>query len=591
MINYKLPFDDIEFLLTDVLDLGEILALPGFEDCDRESFFAVTDAIGAFAQSKLLPINKIGDEEGVGLKDGNVVAASGFVDAYRSFCEDGWNALPFESEHGGQQLPFTLHAVLREALAGTNLAFALIHELNFGVYEALVACGSEALKNLYLPRLADGSWAGTMCLTEPHCGTDLGLIKSRAKQNDDGTFALEGAKIFITWGDHDMSDNIVHLVLARIEGAAQGVQGLSLFVAPKFIPDDDGNPGDRNQISITGVEEKMGIHGSPTCSVSFDGAKAWLVGDEGRGLAAMFVMMNAARLSVGLQGLGICETSFQAANEYAHERLQGRAIGGRNNPDAPADPLIVHPDVRRRLAIMKAELDAARALAYWGAAMLDTAHRSPDKKDKALANARISMLTPILKSYISDMGSRFAYEAVQMYGGHGYIKDYGVEQLSRDVRITAIYEGTNAVQAVDLVSRKLTMDEGAAIRSFLADIFGEAEKARQEAPLIEYGDRLAAAAGALERITEQLMNASREGALTSACDYLDMFAITLSAMMSLKSARKAQLSSSLPATRLREERFNSMKCYYRRVLPRAAMLEQVIVDDIGDVIAAPTHVA
>ncbi|WP_282169626.1 acyl-CoA dehydrogenase [Ruegeria atlantica] len=574
-MDYQLPQRDITFLLDEVLDLDKTLALPGYEHCDKDTFFAVVDAINGFVRDNLATCNEAGDSPGARLEDGKVYAAPGFGDAYKVFCEDGWNALALEEEYGGQQLPFVLHAALREGMAGTNLAFALIHELNFGVVEALMAYGSDEQKAVYCPQLTSGNWAGTMNLTEPHCGTDLGLIRTKAVRNDDGSYAITGNKIFITWGDHDMSENVAHLILARVEGAEPGPRGLSLFLAPKYMLDTDNNTTDeQNTITIAGIENKMGIHGSPTCAISFEDTKAWIVGDEGKGLAAMFVMMNAARLSVGLQGLGVAEAAVQTASAYAHERLQGRADGEPLNPNGPADPLIAHADVRRRLLTVQGEMDAARALAYFGAGLLDEAHRAATPEQRKMADARLSLLTPVIKSYLSDMGSRMANEAVQMHGGHGFIKDYGVEQLVRDVRITEIYEGTNAVQARDLVMRKVRGDNGAVIKGLVADMLDEAGKLGND--LSDLEKRLRDAASRLGRSTDWVLGTAQGDVLSGACDYLEIVALSVSAWMSARIARVAKAAAGAQSPEYYADRVDAARAFMARALPRSVSHELIM---------------
>ncbi|WP_170415514.1 acyl-CoA dehydrogenase family protein [Ruegeria atlantica] len=574
-MDYQLPQRDITFLLDEVLDLDKTLALPGYEHCDKDTFFAVVDAINGFVRDNLATCNEAGDSPGARLENGQVYAAPGFGDAYKVFCEDGWNALALEEEYGGQQLPFVLHAALREGMAGTNLAFALIHELNFGVVEALMAYGSDEQKAVYCPQLTSGNWAGTMNLTEPHCGTDLGLIRTKAVRNDDGSYAITGNKIFITWGDHDMSENVAHLILARIEGAQPGPRGLSLFLAPKYMLDADNNTTDeQNTITIAGIENKMGIHGSPTCAISFEDTKAWIVGEEGKGLAAMFVMMNAARLSVGLQGLGVAEAAVQTATTYAHERLQGRADGEPLNPTGPADPLIAHADVRRRLLTAQGEMDAGRALAYFGAGLLDEAHRAATSEQRKVADARLSLLTPVIKSYLSDMGSRMANEAVQMHGGHGFIKDYGVEQLVRDVRITEIYEGTNAVQARDLVMRKVRGDNGAVIKGLVGDMLDEAGKLGDD--LSDLENNLRDAASRLGRATDWVLGTAQGDVLSGACDYLEIVALSVSAWMSARIARVAKAAAGSQSPEYYADRVDAARAFMARALPRAVSHELIM---------------
>ncbi len=574
-MDYHLPLRDLTFLLDEVLDLDQTLALPGYEHCDKDTFFAVVDAINGFVRDNLATCNEAGDRPGAKLDDGQVYAAPGFADAYKVFCEDGWNALALEEEYGGQQLPFVLHAALREGMAGSNLAFALIHELNFGVVEALMAYGSDHQKSVYCPQLTSGNWAGTMNLTEPHCGTDLGLIRTKAVANDDGSYAITGNKIFITWGDHDMSENVAHLILARVEGAQPGPRGLSLFLAPKYMLDEENNTtSTRNSITISGIEDKMGIHGSPTCAISFEDTKAWIVGEEGKGLAAMFVMMNAARLSVGQQGLGIAEAAIQTATTYAHERLQGRAEGENWNPEGPADPLMAHADVRRRLLTAQGEMDAARALAYFGAGLLDEAHRAATFEARGEANTQLSMLTPVLKSYLSELGSRMANEAVQMHGGHGFIKDYGVEQLVRDVRITEIYEGTSAVQARDLVTRKVRGDGGAVVKGFVAEMLAEADALGDD--LADVNIALRDAAARLARCTDWVLSAASGDVLSGACDYLEVTALSLCAWMSARIARAASVGAGQQSSDYYADRVDAARAFLARALPRAISHEIIM---------------
>lgn len=568
LLDYHVPQREIAFLLDDVLRFDETMALPGYDHCDRDTVAAVVDALNLFVREHLAPCNKIGDTQGAQLVNGQVLAAPGFGSAYKAFCEDGWNALAMESEHGGQQLPFVLHALLREAMSGANMAFALIHELNFGVAEALIAYGSEAQQNLFCPQLTTGNWAGTMCLTEPHCGTDLGLIRSKAVKADDGTYRVTGNKIFITWGDHDMSENVVHLILARVEGAQPGPRGLSLFLAPKYMLDADGNTTDaRNAITITGIEDKMGIHGSPTCAISFEDTKAELVGTEGKGLAAMFVMMNAARLSVGLQALGVAESALQVMTAYAHERLQGRGHGAPMNPDGPADPLVAHADVRRRLLLAQGEVEASRALAYYAASLMDKSHRSDDETTRAEAEAELSALTPVVKSFLSDLGSRVANEAVQMHGGHGFVKDTGVEQKVRDVRITAIYEGTNAVQARDLAMRKLRGDGGVVMGRFVDRLRALSSEVFSRLP--DVGAALAGVADSLERSNAWMLKADEAAALGGATDYLENVGVSLTAWMAGRIALAADQGAGSESAEFYADRRDAARILLTRSSARA----------------------
>lgn len=571
MLTCEFPERDIRFILTEVLDARRVLSLPAYAEVDEDTVFAAAEAFGAFAHDVLLPLNSVGDRHGCRVENGSVRIAPGFAEAYTAFCEGGWNGLACDPAWGGQGLPHFLHAVISETMAGANLAFGLLHDLNFGVYKALRAHGADALKDRYLSRIVDGSWTGTMCLTEPHCGTDLGLVRTRAVPAVDGSWRITGTKIFITWGDHDATENVLHLVLARTPGAPAGVRGISLFLVPKFLPDADGRPTVRNGAAPVGVEEKMGIHGSPTCTMAFEEATGWLVGEETRGLAHMFTMMNAARLSVGLQGLGIAEVALQTAISYAVERRQGRAPEGPRDADAAADPLIVHPDVRRRLYEMRALTEGGRALAYEVGLLLDESQHQPAAEARAAAEERLAVLTPILKSTLSDIGFKVANEAIQIHGGHGYVREQGVEQLARDVRIAAIYEGTNAIQARDLVGRKLTL-AGKTVDTLIAEAADEAERLGGDPVLKQYGDCLGAATEGLRRITSWIRASGQESeaVLAGACDYLDLFALVL---MGRLWGRQARVAATRPEDSFFRAKLATASVFFGRILPRAASLE------------------
>ncbi len=461
MAVYKAPLKDINFVLNEVLDVSSLAGLPGYEDATPDTIQAILEEAAKICENVLFPINRSGDEEGCAYENGVVRTPKGFKQAYDLFREGGWTAVTCDPEYGGQGLPATVGFALQEMFTASNQAFAMYPGLSHGAYEALSRHGSDALKKLYLPKLADGTWSGTMCLTEPHCGTDLGLLRTRAEPQADGSYAITGTKIFISAGEHDLTENILHLVLARLPDAPGGTKGISLFLVPKFLPKADGTVGERNGIRCGAVEHKMGIKANATCVMNLDGAKGWLVGELNKGMPAMFVMMNAARLGVGMQGLGIAETSYQSAVAYARDRLQGRSLTGPKNAAGPADPIIVHPDVRRMLMIQKSFTEAARALSLWVGMLIDEAHSHPEADKRAAADDLVQMLTPIIKAYFTDMGSECANLAVQTYGGHGYIRENGVEQLVRDARITQLYEGTNGIQALDLVGRKLPMKGGA----------------------------------------------------------------------------------------------------------------------------------
>jgi acyl-CoA dehydrogenase len=471
MPTYKAPVDDALFLLNDVFHLDRYGNLPGFADASPDVVEAVLREAAKFSEEVLTPLNRVGDKEGCTRHaDGTVTTPKGFKDAYKQVAEGGWIGISVPAEFGGQSLPATLTEVVNEFLCSANMAFAMYPGLTQGAIAALLAHASPELKAKYLPKMVEGSWTGTMNLTEPHCGTDLGLLRTKAVKQADGSYKISGTKIFISAGEHDLSENIIHLVLARIEGAPAGTKGISLFVVPKIMVKDDGSLGATNGVTCGSIEEKMGIHGNATCVMNYDGAVGWLIGEENRGLNAMFVMMNEARLGVGVQGLSQSEVAYQNAVIYAKERLQGRAISGVKYPDKAADPIIVHPDVRRNLMTMRAFNEAARALVMWTALKGDIAHRSEDEKERQAADDHMSLLTPVIKGVLTDQGFANTVMAQQVFGGHGYIAEHGMEQFVRDARIAQIYEGANGIQALDLVGRKIGKDGGRALMAFFNEV-------------------------------------------------------------------------------------------------------------------------
>jgi len=471
MPTYKAPVDDALFLLNDVFHIDRYGNLPGFSDASPDVVEAVLREAAKFSEEVLTPLNRVGDKEGCKrAADGSVTTPTGFKDAYKQIIDGGWIGISVPAEYGGQGLPATMTVMVNEFLCSANMAFAMYPGLTQGAIAALLVHASDALKKKYLPKMVEGVWTGTMNLTEPHCGTDLGLLRAKAVKQSDGSYKITGTKIFISAGEHDLSQNIIHLVLARIEGAPAGTKGISLFVAPKFLVKDDGSIGARNAITCGSIEEKMGIHGNSTCVMNYDGATGWLIGEENRGLNAMFTMMNEARLGVGVQGLALSEVAYQNAAIYAKERVQGRAISGVKYPDKPADPIIVHPDVRRTLMTIRAFNEAARALVMWTALKSDIAHRSDNEKDRKSADDHMGLLTPVIKGVLTDGGFNNAVMAQQVYGGHGYIAEHGMEQFVRDARIAQIYEGANGIQALDLVGRKLGKDGGRAIMAFFNEV-------------------------------------------------------------------------------------------------------------------------
>ncbi len=534
MPTYKAPLDDIRFVLFDLLQAEQLAELPGFADATPDLVTAVLEAAGEFAAGELQPINHSGDEEGCHFDNGTVTTPKGFKEAYAKFVEGGWPGLPCDPEYGGQGLPKVINFAVEEMICSANLSFGMYPGLSNGAYNALALHGTAEQKRLYLPKLVEGTWSGTMCLTEPHCGTDLGLIKTKAEPNGDGSYKITGTKIFISAGEHDLTDNIIHLVLARLPDAPAGIRGISLFVCPKFIPDSAGNPGQRNAARCGSIEHKMGIKASSTCVMNFDGATAWLVGIPHKGMSAMFTMMNAARLAVGMQGLGIAEAAYQGAVTYARDRLQMRSLSGTKFPDKPADPIIVHPDVRRMLLTMRSLTEGCRALSYWVGMELDISQHHPDEKRRQEADDLVALLTPIVKSFLTDHGFLAANLGVQVFGGHGFIREWGMEQLVRDARITQIYEGTNGIQGLDLVGRKLSVGMGRLLRRFFHPVSGYLEKASEKPEMQEFALPTLKAFAKLQQATAWLAQAglkNPEEAGAAATDYLRLFALVALAYM------------------------------------------------------------
>ncbi len=543
MTIYQAPIDDIMFILNDVLNVQQLSKLPGYEAATPDLFEAIIEEAGKFAVKELLPLNKTGDEQGCDLNAGVVTTPTGFAAAYQAFCAQGFPSMNGDPAYGGQGLPKLLGVILDELVCSTNLSFGLYPGLSHGAVDALMAHGSEAQRQMFLPKLLSGEWTGTMNLTEPQAGTDLGLLKTKAIPNNDGSYAIEGTKIFISCGEHDMSDNIVHLVLARLPDAPAGVKGISLFIVPKYIPNADSSNGARNALHAARLENKMGIKASATCEMQFDGAKGWLIGKPNEGLKYMFTMMNAARLMVGIQGLGVAETAYQNATDYAIQRLQGRALSGAKNPSGVADPLIVHGDVRRMLLTMRAQIEGARAMAYEMAMMLDIAAKHPDAATRAKANDHVALFTPIVKSFLTDLGYEAANTGMQVWGGHGYIKDNGMEQLARDVRITQIYEGTNGVQAMDLVGRKLPLKGGAVMMGWMQELAGDIAAAQSHAALKPLADDLAKAQKHLAKASQHLASkamSNPEEVGAAAVDYQRLFALTAMGKQWLRMAKAAE---------------------------------------------------
>jgi acyl-CoA dehydrogenase len=542
MAVYKAPLKDINFVLNEVLDVSTLAKLPGYQDATPDTIQAILEEAAKLCENVLFPLNRTGDEEGCTYENGVVRTPKGFKHAYDMFREGGWTAVTCDPEFGGQGLPATVGFALQEMFTASNQAFAMYPGLSHGAYEALARHGSDALKKAYLPKLTDGSWTGTMCLTEPHCGTDLGMLRTKAEPQADGSYSITGTKIFISAGEHDLTENIIHLVLARIEGAPAGIKGVSLFVVPKFLVNADGSLGQRNGVTCGSIEHKMGIHGNSTCVMNYDSATGWLIGEENKGMQGMFVMMNEARLGVAVQGLAQSEVAYQNAAAYARDRLQGRALSGVKAPDKPADPIIVHPDVRRTLLTIRAFNEAARAMVVWTSLKSDVAHRSSDPKDRQEADDHMGLMTPIMKGFLTETGFANAVQAQQMYGGHGYIAEQGMEQFVRDARIAMIYEGANGIQALDLVGRKLPRDGGRAVMAFLGEVGAFAKEHGGDEAMKPFVAPLSNALGHLQQATTWLMQNAMmkpDNAGAAATDYMHLFGLVTLGYMWAKMAKVA----------------------------------------------------
>ncbi len=593
MADYSAPLDDIRFVLSRIAGLGDLSSYEGYEHAEPEMVFSVLEECARFMENEVAPLNRIGDEQGsVWHQDNTVTTPDGFIDAYQDYVSAGWGGVAFPEEYGGGGFPWLVGVAMQELLTASNEAFSMAPLLTQGALEALLIHGDETQKETFLPKMVTGEWAGTMNLSEPQAGSDVGAVRTRAEPQDDGSYRITGTKIWISWGEHDLSENIIHLVLARTPDAPPGTKGISLFIVPKFVVEDDGSLGERNGVVCQSIEHKLGIKASPTCVLDYDDATGYLVGEENRGMAYMFTMMNDARLSVGIQGLAVGDRAYQDARQYAKERLQGRAIGADAGVQSP---IIEHPDVRRMLLTMKANLEAMRCVMYRTAQNIDVARHAADEQDRTAAEERVDLLIPICKGWGTDLGVEIASTAIQVFGGMGYVEETGVAQHFRDARIAPIYEGTNGIQAMDLVGRKLPMRGGGVVKDFLADVGATVETARAAGEdLTEIADRLADALGALTESTDWLMTNGLEDvrhALAGATPYLRQFGIVAGGWLMAESAVEAAGMAAAGGSGFDDEflstKVTTARFYATQILPQAAGLTGAVTAGFEDLMAIP----
>jgi alkylation response protein AidB-like acyl-CoA dehydrogenase len=572
MTDYKAPLADMRFVMFDLLKLdAQYARIDGGANATRDVIDAILDEAARFSEQVLAPLNAIGDEQGCVLDKATatVTTPAGFKEAYTKYIEGGWNGLTAPEKYGGQHLPESIGAPLKEMLDSANLSWGNFPLLSHGATEALRLHGEEWQREAFLKPIVEGRWTGTMCLTEPHCGSDLGLLKTKAEPNADGTYRLSGTKIFITAGEHDLTENIVHLVLARLPDAPQGVKGISLFIVPKYKVGKSGQMGERNAVTCGAIEHKMGIKASVTCVMNFDGAEGWLIGQPNKGLNAMFTMMNTARLAVGIQGLGLIERAYQHALAYARDRLQGRSLSGPKFPDKPADPLIVHPDIRRMLLTQKAFAEGGRALGYYAASLVDLVERAPDELERKRAEELLSFIIPITKALLTEAANECTYHAVQIMGGHGYIHESGMEQFARDARITTIYEGTTGIQALDLLGRKVMQAQGAGLKQFLEEISAFCHGNAQNPDLADFIGPLAIAAKDWASVTQEIgkrVMGNPDEIGVCAVDYLFYSGYVALAYFWARSVAAAEASAQ--SADFKQAKRATARFYFSRILPR-----------------------
>ncbi|MBU1829348.1 MAG: acyl-CoA dehydrogenase C-terminal domain-containing protein [Alphaproteobacteria bacterium] len=584
MPSYTAPTKDIQYVLHDVLNISNS-EVPGYADLDREFTEAILDAAGQLASEVIAPLNTVGDTEGCTFENGVITTPTGFKAAFEQVKEGGWPGLDLPEEYGGQGLPYLISTAVGELFSGANQAFTMYQGLTHGAASAILVHGTEDQKATYLPKMTSCEWTGTMNLTEPHCGTDLGLMRTKAEPQDDGSYKISGQKIFISAGDHDMSDNVIHLVLGKIVGGPEGIKGVSLFIVPKFLVNEDGSVGARNGVSVGSIEEKMGIHGNSTCVMNYDEATGYLLGDMHKGMRAMFTMMNEARLGVGMQGLAQAEAAYQNAVIYAKDRLQGRAVTGAENPDGPADPLIVHPDIRRNLMDQKSFIEGARAFMLWGAQLIDAGHKGGDTAAEGL----VSLMTPVLKGFLTDKGYEATVNAQQVYGGHGYIEEWGMSQFTRDARIAMIYEGANGVQALDLVGRKLAQDGGKHVMAFF-DMVKTFCKENGDGDMAEFVDPLKAASKDLQSAGMYFMQNGMKNpnaALSGSYDFMHLFGYVCLGLMWGRMAKTSltALANGTDDPEFHKNKLITARYYMARSLPMTGTLLKRIESGADPVMA------